>query len=156
MPISVLLINARSLKKHSEKLEAVVYSLESPPSIVAVTETWLDKEDDEKLYKLSGYSVVSKPRPTRGGGILFQSLKEVKIIKVLDCSIDESLMLELKIRGNKVIFLVIYNPPRNNNLEFIEKLDEVLESLQYLNCEVIVCGDINIDIKKHNSATSMQ
>ena len=154
MPISVLLINARSLKKHSEELEALVYSLESPPNIVAVTETWLDKEDDEKLYKLSGYNVVSKPRPTRGGRILFQSLKEVKIIKVLDCSIDESLMLELKIRGNKVIFLVIYNPPRNNKLEFIEKLDEVLESLQYLNCEVIVCGDINIDIKKHNSATA--
>ena len=63
-------------------------------------------------------------------------------------------MLELKIRGNKVIFLMIYNPPRNNKLEFIEKLDEVLESLQYLNCEVIVCGDINIDIKKHNSATA--
>ena len=101
MPISVLLINARSLKKHSEELEALVYSLESPPNIVAVTETWLDKEDDEKLYRLSGYNVVSKPRPTRGGGILFQSLKEVEIIKVLDCSIDESLMLELKIRGNK-------------------------------------------------------
>ena len=154
MPISFLLINARSLKKHSEELEALVYSLESPPNIVAVTETWLDKEDDEKLYKLSGYNVVSKPRPTRGGRILFQSLKEVKIIKVLDCSIDESLMLELKIRGNKVIFLVIYNPPGNNKLEFIEKLDEVLESLQYLNCEVIVCGDINIDIKKHISATA--
>ena len=49
---------------------------------------------------------------------------------------------------------MIYNPPRNNKLEFIEKLDEVLESLQYLNCEVIVCGDINIDIEKHNSATA--
>ena len=85
---------------------------------------------------------------------MFQLLKEVKIIKVLDCSIDESLMLELKIRGNKVIFLVIYSHSRNNKLEFIEKLDEVLESLQYLNCEVILCGDINIDTKKHNSATA--
>ena len=48
---------------------------------------------------------------------------------------------------------MLYNPPRNNKLEFIEKLDEVLESL-HCELEVIVCGDINIDIEKHNSATA--
>ncbi len=41
--ISVLLINARSIKKHDSDLEALVYSFESLPCIICVTETWLIK-----------------------------------------------------------------------------------------------------------------
>ena len=38
----------RSLKKHQEELDALVYNLESPPKILCITETWLSGKSDNK------------------------------------------------------------------------------------------------------------
>ena len=39
--MSILTVNVRSLKKHLNDLEALVHSLESPPNVICLTETWL-------------------------------------------------------------------------------------------------------------------
>ena len=41
--VSVLHLNIRSLKPHFDKMEALILSLESPPDIICITETWLTK-----------------------------------------------------------------------------------------------------------------
>ena len=53
--ISVLLINATSLKKHVEDLEALLYCLESPLSILCITETWLNTQDDSNALLIKGH-----------------------------------------------------------------------------------------------------
>ena len=54
--LSVLNVNNRLFKLHLEKLEALVLSLESPPDILCLTETWLTDNDDPKLFLVNGYS----------------------------------------------------------------------------------------------------
>ena len=49
--LNLLNLNVRSLEKHLEDLEALAYSLESPPAdILCLTETWLSEKDDPKLF----------------------------------------------------------------------------------------------------------
>ena len=47
--VSVLHLNIRSLKPHFDKLEALILSLESPPDIICITETWLTKNDPSEV-----------------------------------------------------------------------------------------------------------
>ena len=51
------------------------------------------------------------------------------------------------------MLIVVYNPPRSNKMEFIERLDEVLGSFQSL-MPVIIMGDMNIDTLKKSNASS--
>ena len=56
-------MNVRSLRKHHDELEALVSSLESPPDIICLNETWLHEYDDKHSYKRKGYhEVISKLR----------------------------------------------------------------------------------------------
>ena len=40
-------MNVQSLRKHHDELEALVNSLESPPDIICLSETWLHEYDDK-------------------------------------------------------------------------------------------------------------
>ena len=44
-----------SLKPHFEKLEALILSLESPPGIICLSETWFNDNDNSKGYLVNGY-----------------------------------------------------------------------------------------------------
>ena len=44
LSISILSVNVRSLKKHLNDLEALVHSLEFPPNVLCLTETWLTEK----------------------------------------------------------------------------------------------------------------
>ncbi len=102
---------------------------------------------------MNGYkSIFSKPRGTRGGGVIVQCTQEVEVLEELPCEINESLLLQLRVKMNDFLLLVIYNPPRSDKLAFIEKLNFFLETLNPQK-RVIVCGDINIDILKNNAAS---
>ena len=52
---SVLHLNTMSLKPHFEKLEALILSLESPPDIICLSETWLNHNDNSRGYLVNGY-----------------------------------------------------------------------------------------------------
>ena len=47
-------MNVRSFCKHHDELEALVKSLESPPDIICLSETWFFECDDKYSYKLKG------------------------------------------------------------------------------------------------------
>ncbi len=150
---TVFHLNVRSLRKHQVDLEALLSNLESPPSIVCLTETWLNNDDDEQGFRVSGYkSVISKPRGSRGGGVMVQCTQEIEVLEELPCELNESLLLQIRVKMNIFLLLVIYNPPRSDKMEFIENLNCFLETFSPQK-RVIVCGDINIDVLKNNVAS---
>ena len=68
--ISVLHINARSLKKHYTELLCLVNNLQHSFSIIVVSESWLDPTTDQ-LYHIPGFVPFPLSRPKRqGGGIV--------------------------------------------------------------------------------------
>ena len=150
--LKVLHINTRSLRKHYNELEALILSQQQSPEILAVTETWLNPNDEPNCFALPNYKVFNKARDTRGGGVMIQCLKCVSVIDELDSPFEECLFLKVKYHGNIFLIAVVYNPPRINKLLFIYKLDQFLESLSK-GLPVLIMGDIKIDVLKQNDAT---
>ena len=152
--LTILNLNVRSLKRHIEDLEALVHSLESPPDILCLTETWLSKNDDPKSLLVTGYqNVASKVRDSKGGGIMIQLTANCSIQKELDCVIEESLSAAIEKQGYEFQLVVIYNKPRANKLDFVDLVEEVLGNLNSKCLPTVICGDINIDTMKQNLLT---
>ena len=149
--VSVMHINVRSIKKNLDNLEALVLGLETPPCVLCLSETWLTENDDPKCFLVHGYNqLMNKTRNSKGGGVMIQVKNDYILMKEISTNLDEALMADV-CKGDEMFrILVIYNPPRNNKTEFIEKIDILLESFSSTNVPFIICGDINIDIFKEN------
>ena len=149
--LNVLNLIVRSLKKHLEDLEALAYSLESPPDILCLTESWLSEKDDPKLFLVTGYqNLLSKVRDSKGGGIMIQIRNNCSFQKVLDCDIEESLFVNVDKKGYLFRLMIIYNKPRANKIEFTEILDKVMGNISSQKNPTVICGDFNINILKNN------
>ncbi|MEL6989481.1 MAG: endonuclease/exonuclease/phosphatase family protein, partial [Bacteroidota bacterium] len=130
-------------------------SLESPPAVICLTETWLTENDTPALFRIPGYSeVFSKCRSSKGGGLMIQVKKDINFVKTIPCELDEALAVELSNRNVKFQIAVIYNPPKINKQEFLEVFDNFLANFKSATIPVIVCGDFNIDISKNNNLVS--
>ena len=71
--ISIPHVNVRSLKKHLSDLEALVQSIEFPPNVIYLTETWLTENDDIDSLLVPGYiNYAIKDRITLGGGVMIR------------------------------------------------------------------------------------
>ena len=71
--ISFLNVNVRSLKKHSEDLEAFMYSLESIQCMLGLTEISLGDSDHCLPFLIMSFSrFISKIRKANGGGVMLQ------------------------------------------------------------------------------------
>ena len=65
-----------------------------------------------------------------------------------------SLFLEIFIpRHKNMVIGVIYRPPSENTLEFIEKVNEIISGVTKGNnhCYIYITGDFNLDLLKHES-----
>ena len=91
----------RSLKKHQEELEALVYNLESPPKILCITETWLSSKSDNKdMFVIKGFHpVYFEIRRFRGGGTMIQINENFNFIELITINLDEALGLQIEIYG---------------------------------------------------------
>ena len=100
---------------------------------------------------ISGYSqYVVKNRKTRGGGVMIQLQNGYNIINQINSDFDGALFVDVIKNGTLIKLVVIYNPPRTNKLEFLNKLDSFLEENNNHNHPIVICGDLNIDIMKTN------
>ena len=54
--VTIMHINVRSIKKNLINLETLILGLESPPSVLCLSETWLTENDDPKCYLVHGYN----------------------------------------------------------------------------------------------------
>ena len=75
------------------------------------------------------------------------------VLGELDSNLEESIAVKVIHQALYFVLIVVYNPPRLNKMEFIERLDDVLESFQSL-MPVKIIGDMNIDTLKRNNASS--
>ena len=116
---SVLHLNTMSLKPHFEKLEALILSLESPPDIICLSETWLNDNDNSKGYLVNGYYdfLVKNQNRTnvRGGGVMIQVKENVKILRQLETPFEESIFAEVEKNFFRLKIGVVYNHLEQTN-----------------------------------------
>ena len=116
------------------------------------------KESNVNDLSFEGYNFVSNHRANRiGGGVgLFIdqnfSYKILPEFNVSDANIIESLFVEICIARHKNIIIgVIYRPPSENTLEFVEKVNEIISGVTKGNKHCYITGDFNLDLLKHES-----
>ena len=149
--LSVIHLNIPSLKPHFTKLEALILSLESPPEVICLTETWLTDLDSFPNYLKHGYNhLLVKNRTNSYGGVMIQVKENCFLLKEYYDDFDESITAEIDLGKYKFKICVIYNKPRTNKMEFIKSPDDYLEQNTSSDMPFIICGDLNINTIEDN------
>ena len=155
----VLQLNARSLlPKMSELSELTV---DCQPHLVAITETWLDKDVPDGAIVLPGFTVAARVDRAnrRGGGVLVLARSDVRFRLREDLrKWDESVWLEIFLGGNgstssaqsrgsdantkAVLVGCYYRPPSSDIEDFATDLESSLD-LAGSSSSVLLVGDFN-------------
>lgn len=125
-----------------DNINAYVEEL-NDPSIIILTETWLDN-DEKHHYNMKGYKSVHSCRNSHGGGTAVYVREEIEfrttdIVEAECCNIAG-----IYIDSLKLAVWAVYRPPNTDIKTFYQIFENIL--CKYPKC--ILIGDINIDILK--------
>ena len=154
--LSAIHINIRSLQRNFDALQLFLSSLKSKPSIILLTETWLDPSL-AKSYILDGYQLEVSSQPVhRGKGTAMYVCNSIPYSRRRDLESSneqyQTVFAELKTRCNKsVIIGTAYRSPSFPANEFIDFLELTLVKLTDEQKFCSIGGDFNIDILKCKS-----
>jgi hypothetical protein len=151
---SVLHVNCRSLQNKVSEIDVLLSMVQ--PTIVALTETWLDIDTASTIH-MPGYKFVYRCRANgEGGGGVGFLIKNDTDFQLMDAEwvlpksgTYESLFVKIKQKlGKSQIVGVIYRPPNEGLDLFNQELDILLSQLSRSNHEIFLAGDYNIDLLK--------
>ena len=145
---SFYLLNARSLIPKVDELTGLIYI--KPVDIVAVTESWLPNEIENRLLQLNNYNLFRKDRTTgRGGGVCAYVKKDIPCIHWLNFEKNRFECLWLCLRPRRlprplsgIVIAVIYHPPCLPVKEH-DELNEYLINTADPDHGLILMGDFN-------------
>lgn len=155
--LSLLLLNIRSLSCNFLAFESQLATLIRPPTIIALTETWLNNDSSGTAFKLLGYQpIIESHRKSgrKGGGVALYIKEGIKYCVVTPITDIEILIVGIIPSGMEKLYLLVnYCSPSANKKVFLSKLEDELDNLPVL-AKKIACGDFNIDtMKKGNEVT---
>ena len=151
--ITILMLNIRSFNKNINTFNIFLDTLVSKPDIIVLTETWLTDTDDPSIY-LTDYKMFKTNRilkiKKKGGGVAIFAHKHLDCLYIEDLStaIDDdleiiSIQLNLKFKYKPIIITGLYKAPNINRTIFNDFFYNLF--LKYINSEIFICGDFNID-----------
>lgn len=112
------------------------------PSIIALTETWLNSEFPSSALSLQSYSVFRRDRNSHGGGVLMAVKHPIKASPVTCDSEFEILAVDLLLTV-KVRYILVYNPDFEN-VDRLSLLFSAIASLCPQNLPYVILGDFNL------------
>lgn len=140
--LSILIINAHSLRNKLTDLEAEI-RLYGNPSIVVVSETWLT-EGLRPFFCINGYTVYHTVRSDGYGGMSVYVLDTLSHTATTDLScIHEVHLTRIQALDAGLSVLCVYRAPRRTNVNaFLDMIDPLLEQ----GSNIIMCGDMNFNL----------
>ena len=167
---AILSLNTRSLLDKLDELQVLLSDIETATNftfdVITIQETWLD-DSTENLINIPGYNFICKnKKPTKRGGGLGIFIKEYHDFKIRKDLFDlqennefDGLFIEIinscKFRKNIVIGVLYRSPSFDSENEFCNIINNSVNKLKQDNIECIITGDMNIDLLKHESQTSV-
>jgi len=138
-------LNIRSMVNKMDQLRLLVKP--QYVDIFTICETWLDPGITDEEISIDGYTVIRNDRNRHGGGVAIYIRENIpfEIINNKDNIYDiEILPVIINLENSpKFVLSCIYRPPSASQ-EYFNKLIDCLESLQTINGELIIIGDLNI------------
>ena len=143
-----------------DELTDIIYSLR--PLVVCLSETWLDDSHTKGFLNIKGYKFVRKDRSNniklkygknRGGGvaIIYRDDLHFEECKQLNTPDNEMLWVKGKLNGRNHLIGAAYRP---QFLDMIgaesEAFENLLESANSISRNIIIMGDLNIDLLRKN------
>ena len=160
----ILHYNCRSYLSKIEELHNICYNLQ--PTILCLTETWLDSSTGPQAFIPKGYNILRLDRSeefkqkygkTNGGGIAVLYKKEVKVRKIINStSLEETLWIEVKAKPRFTLGIV-YRAEYTNLLTDKGNgtiLEEQLNEVASIKLEVVVIGDFNCNTEAQATHTN--
>ena len=149
----ILHTNICSINANSENLEILINNLEHNFDVLAVSETWTpkDKQFSPKFKHITGYQKFEGHSLKSGCGFYNKEGIRFTPRKDLDISFaddkNEYQFCWIKILLDKqpnILTGTFYRHPKNT-----EDLKSILRKIKNRNKHIIICGDFNYDLLKH-------
>ena len=158
---NILSLNTQSLHAKFDQIKIMLNYLEKQNvffSAICLQETWLAEKADVSLLFLDKYKLITQGKfssPHGGLAIYLHERYDYTVLPPTKSAIWEGQFIQINETETKTNITLgnIYRPPRdilNNYQTFIQELALVLQSLDHTNSDVVIAGDMNIDLLKIN------
>ena len=161
--LSLIHCNIRSARQNSADFSNFLYSLHHKFDIIALSETWLNSNNDS-IIGFSEYSQVNIYRNNkRGGGVsllIHDSITFTELEDLSTCNdVFESVFVEIATSRKNVVVGCIYRPPGKSTMadgtnsfqKFNDEITKILSRFNKCNKEIYLLGDFNIDLLQYKS-----
>ena len=156
MKYTAIHINIHSLPAKIDKLRTLISSLQNiniEIQFLLLCETFLS-DNNYNLYKIPGYNLICKNRPTGKRGGIAMYIKDninYRIRPDLEINIEkefESLFIDTTINNENIIVGEIYRVPNTNEKVSIARYELILKQIQNTKARVLLGTDQNFDYLK--------
>ena len=161
--ITMAHLNIRSINR---KLEEVVRILsQGDIELLCLSETWLNGYVPDHMISINGYNVIRHDRTEEsgkrsGGGVMMyckQYLDVSKIDELSHCDPNcEVMWVRLSLKQTRPTYIgIVYRPP-DGDLDAMTDLlnDQIATVRSWGICDVMMIGDINVDLSKPREGRS--
>ena len=141
---NILTQNIRSISANFAGLLTLLCRINLQHDLIVLTECWLSR--NPYIPPLNGYNHhITNERINQNDGVVVYIKKSIQSVVVCHPSFCDANCILIRI-GQEICILAIYRPPSFNDISnFLESLDLVLSQNSNFK-QVIIVGDINIDI----------
>lgn len=147
----VMTLNIRSLNRNFDAFEVALKRIDTPFEVIILTECWLNEYST--INRLPGYNVYHTSKCINKSGGIAVYVRESLDALVSEPSFDDANCLSVTISDRLKIFGVYRSPSFHNKDKFLVSLDRALNESKGFH-EVVVIGDINIDIMDSSNQSS--
>ena len=160
--LSFFHLNVKSIPKHFDELDMYINSLKLEFTMIALTETWLDKGKQD-LYNMPKYNCINRFRKQRRwGGVSLYIRNDIKYMSRPDLEYFDGEMESLFIEIDKNVFNlasnvvvgVIYRMPNTWMEVFNDRMSDIMNIVQRERKICYFLGDFNVDLLKYESHQS--
>ena len=145
--------NCRSILPKMDELRYLVTS-SSPPSVVALTETWLDQTIQCFEVCLPNYRLLRRDRSRHGGGVAIYLHDSIAVTTTFTHPSVELLSAVISTEAGSLLLGVMYRPPGVD-----ADLSELVAALHALNLrsvtDAVIVGDFNVDLTEPSSPVAL-
>ena len=154
--LSVIHLNVRSLLGKMDQLRLL--SERNGADIIALSETWLDKDIDDNEIELPGYSITRRDRSERTGGGVMIYIRENLLFNGRNGlhNSNEAIWIQVnRTRCKPLIIGCVYRPPNQQVDKFLEGCNNSLAGIES-HFDKIILGDLNIDYSSKKGSNANQ
>ena len=126
-------------------------------SVIGISESKIDSSVNDEEISIPGFEIIRKDRNRHGGGVLAYVSNDLSYNLREDLfSNNEMIFIDIYLPHSRPILIgIAYRPPTDSN--FVKTFHEtILKCDGFINREVYIMGDININMENVNPCSSIK